>query len=233
MRAMILALTLLSCLYHQTSAAAQREQVLARGSDIVPGAIVCPDFRALQASYRGFTARRGPGPNVEYFGCSLIMPGTVMYLDGEDPGGAPLVTATFPDGRIVRGVTLRDMVEGFVRKPPKPVPQFQKATKSTEIVPTARAGRSQQASASASPLPPIHNSSDTLCEPGRQCNGQEFSTALMDLQRRWALTPGWLRAKCLKNSTLPAMDDCLIRHTVAWLKTNEGADTPWLLAQPQ
>lgn len=124
-------------------------QVIAKGAGVVPGAIICPDFKSVQAAVHGYTAGPVPEPNIELFnpkvvqgdayhgytvgpakkpnlelyGCSLVAPGTVMTLDGEDPGGAPMVTATLPGGRTVKGVSLRDMVEIFVRKPEKTVSQ--------------------------------------------------------------------------------------------------------------
>jgi hypothetical protein len=217
----ILALVLLSCLLQQSEAAPRKDQVIAKGSGPVPGAIICPDFRALQAGFRSFTSRWGPRP--EYFGCTIVKPGTIMTLEGEDPGGAPMVSAILPDGRPVRGVTLNGMVERFAFKPkkaavspPKPAPAQPDAASETE----AKGGNM--------PLPAIQNSPDTFCEAQRQCNAEEFSAKLATLQKRWALMPDWLQQKCTTSLTLPAMDQCVSSETTSWSNANPDKETPWM-----
>jgi hypothetical protein len=170
----------------------------------------------------------GPGPG--YFGCTFIRPGTVMTVEGEDPGGAPMVSALLPDGRQVRGVTLRGMVETFVplsRKaavgPNKPAPvQPDGAGK------TAGGGAAKTGPKNSIPLPAIQNSVDTLCEAQRQCNEQEFATRLALMQKRWAAMPDSLRKKCAERSTLPAMQQCIVTETTSWSNAHPKADTPWM-----
>jgi hypothetical protein len=216
----ILALTLLSLLPLHTSAAPRKAQVIARGSGPVQGAIVCPDFRALQTGYRSLTSRRGPPP--EYFGCAFVAPGTIMSLEGEDPGGAPLVSAVLPDGRPVRGVTLRDMVETFEPKarkaavsPPKPA----------SVQPDAPGKNGSKGSL---PLPSISNSPDTFCQEQRQCSDEEFSARLAMLQKRWDLLPDSLRKKCAASSTVPATEQCISSETTLWSNAHPNKETPWM-----
>jgi hypothetical protein len=217
----ILALLLLSSLLQQSEAAARKEQVIAKGSGPVPGAIVCPDFRALQAGFRSFSSRWGP--NAEYFGCTFVKPGTILTLEGEDPGGAPIVSALLPDGRPVRGVTLNGMVERFVPKPKKA------AISPPKPAPAQPAGASEtEAKGGSIPLPAIQNSPDTFCEAQRQCNAEEFSAKLATLQKRWALMPDWLQQKCAASLTLPAIDQCVSSQTTAWSNTNPDKETPWM-----
>jgi hypothetical protein len=216
----ILALVLLSALLCQSRAAAGKEQVIAKGRGPVPGAIVCPDFRALQAGFRSFSSPWGP--EAERFGCTVIKPGTIMTLEGTDPGGAPMVSALLPDGRTVRGITLNGMVERFVPKPklaaispPNPAP--------------AQVGPASETDPKGNlPLPAIQNSPDTSCEGQRQCNAEEFSAKLATLQKRWALMPEWLQQKCSASLTLPAMDECVSSQTTAWSNTNPDKETPWM-----
>jgi hypothetical protein len=216
----ILTLVLLSALLCQSGAAAGKEQVIAKGRGPVPGAIVCPDFRALQAGYRSFSSPWGAEP--KRFGCTVIKPGTIMTLEGKDAGGAPMVSALLPNGTPVRGITLNGMVERFVPKPkqaantpPNPAP--------------AQAGAASEADPKGNmPLPAIQNSLDTSCEGQRQCNAEEFSAKLATLQKRWAMMPEWLRQKCASSLTLPAMDQCVSAQTTAWSNTNPDKETPWM-----
>lgn len=215
----ILALMLLCVLSPQTGAAAHKEQVIAKGSGPVPGALVCPDFRALQAGFRSFSAYRGPRPG--YFGCTLVPPGTLMTVVGEDPGGAPVVSALLPDGQPVRGVTLNGMVERFVPKPkkaaappPKPVAVRPEADK-----PEPKG---------TMPFPPMQNSPDTLCEAQRPCNDEEFSARLAIAQKRWALMPEGLQRKCAGSATLPALEQCVTGETASWANANPNKETPWM-----
>jgi hypothetical protein len=217
----ILALVLFSCLLHQSEAATRKDQVIARASGPVPGAIVCPDFRALQAGFRSFSSRWGPPP--EHFGCTFVKPGTIMTLDGEDPGGAPMVSAVLPNGTPVRGVTLNGMVERFEFKPKKA------AISPVKPAPAQPAGPSETAAKGGSmPFPAIQKSPDTFCEAQRQCSGEEFSAKLAIFQKRWALMPDWLQQKCASSLTLPAMDQCVSSQTTAYSNTNPDKETPWM-----
>ena len=201
---LILILVLVTALCQQAVAATQ---LIAKGSGAVPGALVCPDFNAIQTAFQSYAAGPVPRSNVEHYGCSLVAPGTVMTLEGEDPGGAPMVTATLPGGRIVRGVTLRDMVEQFERNP--------------SLV-------NRPASLVSIPLPPIHNSTDTVCgQYKRSCSDQEFVQLLLGLQKVWALMPDWLRAKCVANSTFPAIYGCILKETAIFYTSNPSASAPW------
>ena len=211
----ILALMLLFPLSCQNAAAAPKDRAIATGFGPVSGAIVCPDFRAVQAAFRSFTARRGPPP--EYFGCTIVRPGTVMTLEGTDPGGAPVVSALLPDGRPVRGVTLHEMAEIFAPKPRK-----------AAVSPPGGSAPKESGSKGGIPLPPIQNSPDTLCEAQRQCSDEEFSARLAILQKQWALMPDSLRKKCTESATLTAMKQCISSQTTSWSNSHPKAETPWM-----
>jgi hypothetical protein len=219
---MLLALGLFSGLFHQSEAAPRKDQVIAKGSGPVSGAIVCPDFRALQAGFRSFSSRRGPP--AEYFGCTFVKPGTIMTLEGEDPGGAPMVSAVLPDGRPVKGITLNGMVERFVFKPKKAAVSPPKPA----AAPAQTGAASQAEPGGSTPLPAIQNSPDTFCEAQRQCNAEEFSAKLAILQKRWAVMPEWLQQKCAASLTLASMDQCVSSQTTAWSNTNPDKETPWM-----
>ncbi len=229
-------LPLLLCLSGPSLAAAPSAQVIAKPG-ILPGAVVCPDYRAIQAAVRGFTARRGPGAYVEYYGCSFISAGTLMTVVGEDPGGAPVVRVTLPDGRTVTGVTLRDMVESVVIKPRSPSPGRPAPAPGPDALPAFAAAAPATTGAPAAPpkpsksnvpFPALHNSPDTLCEPSRQCNDQEFAEGAAANKERWAMMPPALQKKCASSPTLPALDECIVTNTPAWSKANPGARTPWM-----
>jgi len=212
--------------------AAPQEQVVATGSGMVPGALVCPDYRAVQAAFRGFSAWRGPRADPEYYGCTLVVPGTVMAVVGEDPGGAPIVAVTLPNGRFVQGVTLRGMVEAFVRKPGGPVGGLRApapAQPANAPNPAAKPQAANQPRAAGTiPLPAIHNSPDTLCAPQQQCSDEDFAQWVALLQKRWAMMPDALRKNCQANSTLPAIEKCITSETAAWAKANPNSQTPWM-----
>jgi hypothetical protein len=80
----------------------------------------------------------------------------------------------------------------------------------------------------AQELPPIHNSPDTECDPGRQCNATEFAKQLSELKRQWPMTPQEKRAACVTNNTLPSIQGCVIRQTLAYLNEHPGERAPWL-----
>ena len=240
----ILALVPFVFLVHQPAAAAPK--VIARGMGPVPGAIVCPDFRALQMGFRSFSARRGPPP--EYFGCTQVPPGTVMTVVGADPGGAPVVSVTLPDGRPVRGVTLNGMVEAFTPKPkrtaavpPRPAPppperaapdepraaDRSPAADQPPAAPLSK-GAGKAEPAGTLPMPALQNSKDTLCGPDKPCTDEEFSTSLGVFQKRWARMPDWLQKACADKSTLPAMDQCIANRTSTWASKHPDKETPWM-----
>jgi hypothetical protein len=230
MRVSIIIVALL-CLLYDTAPASPKQQVIARGTGPVPGAIVCPDFRAVQAAFRSFSSWHRPPP--EYFGCTLVPPGEVLTLEGEDPGGAPMVSALLPNGMPVRGVTLHDMVESFAAKSRKAAasPSKQAPVKSDAAAkasgPTL-AVAAKDTSQRSIPLPQIKNSPDTLCEANRQCTDQEFASQFAALDKRWALMPDWLRQRCAASSTLPAMEQCIAGETASWSNVHPEAETPWM-----
>jgi len=190
------------------ASAAPGNQAIAKGSYPVPGALVCPDFRALQAAFRSFSTRRGPYP--EYFGCRMVPPGTLVSVEGADPGGAPVVSAVLPSGEPVRGVTLNDMIEAFVSKqpaPPKPG--------AAPGAPAAKTATAKQDTAPGKiPLPALHNSPDTPCEPTRACTDEEFAGLRAKFEKRWALMPDSVRKKCQTKMVLPEMEQCVAEQTM-------------------
>ncbi len=229
-------LLLLLCLSGPSFAAPPGAQVVAKPG-ILPGAVVCPDYRAIQAAIRGFTGRRGRGANVEYYGCSFIRPGTLMTVVGEDPGGAPVVRVTLPDGRTVTGVTLREMVETIMLNPRRPSPGRMAPPPGPDGRPGyAAAGPAEPGAPPAPPrpskggvpFPALHNSPDTLCESNKQCNDQEVADGVASNKERWAMMPPALQRKCASRATLPGLDECIVTSTPAWSKANPGAQTPWI-----
>ncbi len=116
----------------QAIATPQFVEVAATGVSAVPGAIVCPNFQAVQIVFDGYVAsyedslqdalthgqsqllRGAPRskPDPELYGCVLVAPGTPMKL--EQGNVVPVVTVRLPDGRTVKGVTLPAMI---ARKP--------------------------------------------------------------------------------------------------------------------
>ncbi len=217
-------------------AAPPSSQVIARAG-ILPGAVVCPDYRAVQAAVRGFTGRRGPG--VEYFGCSFVRPGTLMTVVGEDPGGAPVVRVILPDGRTVTGVTLRDMVEAIMLNPRRPLPGGRGPAQGPDERPAYAAAApggpgappAPKPSKGGVPFPALQNSPDTLCEANRPCNDQEFADGVASNKQRWAMMPPALQRKCASSKTLPGLDECIVTNTPAWAKANPGAQTPWVMQE--
>jgi hypothetical protein len=119
---------------------------VAKPVSLVPGAIVCPDFPRvslvfdLYVDYGGdaiqdamthgqSTILRGPSapaPDPTLYGCSLLKPGTGVYVKNSDAftTGIPMVRAQLPDGTIINGVTLPSMLTAI----PLPSP----ATKSSD-----------------------------------------------------------------------------------------------------
>jgi hypothetical protein len=84
----------------------------------------------------------------------------------------------------------------------------------------------------AQELPPVHNSPDTECEVGRQCNAAQFAKQLSDLKRQWPITPQEIRAACAANYTLPTIQGCIIRETLTYLNKHPGQRAPWLPGAP-
>jgi hypothetical protein len=104
--------------------------VTARGVSVVPGAIVCPNHDTVSLMFDLYVAhwtdtqqdaltngqsrllrgRPTPAPDLKLYGCALLPPGTPMML--ERGNIVPVVTATLPDGTMIRGVTLAAMIAG-------------------------------------------------------------------------------------------------------------------------
>jgi uncharacterized protein len=102
--------------------------VTARGVTVVPGALVCPNLDTISLMFHlyavHFTDTVGdalsngqsrllhgpptPAPDLKFYGCALLPPGTSMLL--ELGNVVPVVTAKLPDGTTIRGVTLPDMI---------------------------------------------------------------------------------------------------------------------------
>ena len=80
---------------------------------------------------------------------------------------------------------------------------------------------------SGTPLPALLNSPDTQCG-GRRCSDGEFDGLMSDLERQWAITPEWIRFKCVSNSTFPAMEQCILQETKSWIGKNPNRQAPWL-----
>jgi hypothetical protein len=97
-----------------------------------PGAIVCQDFASLRLVFDLYSHHwedtmqdkltngqsqvlRGPPsptPDLKVHGCSLVRPGTPVYVENSDAftTGIPKVSTKLPDGTMVRGVTLPKML---------------------------------------------------------------------------------------------------------------------------
>ncbi|HEY5210517.1 MAG TPA: tetratricopeptide repeat protein [Stellaceae bacterium] len=104
--------------------------VTARGVSVVPGAIVCPSHDTVSLIFDLYVAHwtdtqqdaltngqsrllRGkpaPAPDLKFYGCALLPPGTPMLL--ERGNIVPVVIATLLDGTTIRGVTLASMIAG-------------------------------------------------------------------------------------------------------------------------
>lgn len=99
------------------------KQVFARAIPAVPGAVICPNYRAVSLMIDWYRAQwqenfqdqitkgqsrllqgepSSPPPLTRY-GCALAPAGTPMAL--EIGNVVPVVTATLPNGKTVRGVT--------------------------------------------------------------------------------------------------------------------------------
>jgi hypothetical protein len=221
----ILALALLFSFTHQAAAGPPADRVITKGSGPVPGALVCPDYRALQAAFRSFSGWRGPRP--DYFGCTLVMSGTALTMVGTDPGGAPVVSGLLPNGAPVRGVTLRDMVD--ILAPPKPRKAAVSPPKPAPIKPGASADAPSDAVVKGTmPLPQIQNSPDTFCQVQKPCSDEEFAARLAIVEKRWALMPDSLQKGCAESSTLTLMEQCIAGQTSAWMNAHPTAETPWM-----
>lgn len=99
------------------------KQVVAKAIPMVPGAVICPNYRAVNLMIDWYIAHwhdsfqdavtkgqsqllRGEStskPQLTRYGCALAPAGTPMTL--EIGNVVPVVTATLPDGSTVRGVT--------------------------------------------------------------------------------------------------------------------------------
>jgi hypothetical protein len=103
--------------------------VIARGTGVVPGAIVCPDLRTVNMMFQEYSdywedaqqdamthgqskllrGEPAPKPDFELFDCALLASGSPMSM--ELGNVVPVVTATLPDGSTIKGVTLPSMVQ--------------------------------------------------------------------------------------------------------------------------
>ena len=116
----------------QPSLAAFHPNARAKSLSAAPGAIVCPDFASVRLVFSLYashwedtmqdavtqgqaTVLRGafaPAPDPALYGCSLLKPGTAVYVENTDAftTGIPIVSAQLPDGSTIRGVTLPGML---------------------------------------------------------------------------------------------------------------------------
>ena len=105
----------------------KEEQVVSTGVSVVPGAIVCPDFRTVQFMFDWYTTHwedeqrnvltngqsrliegETSPPNFKLYGCALIPPGTSLIL--QKGNVVPVVTTKLPNGKVISGVTLPSMI---------------------------------------------------------------------------------------------------------------------------
>jgi hypothetical protein len=102
--------------------------VVARGLGVVPGALICPDYNTLTTVFDLYNAhweetyqdvftngqsrllRGAPAqfPDLAYFACTLVIPGTPLFL--EIGNVVPVVSVSLADGTKFRGVTLPGMI---------------------------------------------------------------------------------------------------------------------------
>lgn len=105
------------------------EPVIAKGVSVIPGAIVCPDYRTVSVMIRWYnehwadtmedTITRGQSrlmrgaatrsPDFARFGCALIAPGTPMTVQRGNM--VPVVEGKLPNGKSFRGVTDPSMLQ--------------------------------------------------------------------------------------------------------------------------
>lgn len=105
------------------------EPVIAKGVSVIPGAIVCPDYRTVSVMISWYNAHwadtledtitrgqsrlmRGAAtrsPDFARFGCALIAPGTPMTV--ERGSMVPVVEGKLPNGKPFRGVTDPSMLQ--------------------------------------------------------------------------------------------------------------------------
>lgn len=80
---------------------------------------------------------------------------------------------------------------------------------------------------SGTTLPAMMNSSDTYCGP-RRCSDREFNIMIDGLRTQWAITPEWIRDRCVANATFPSMEQCIQKQTQSWVAENSNRQAPWL-----
>jgi hypothetical protein len=100
---------------------------VAQGVSVVPGAIICSNYRAVQVVFDLYTSHwsdtaqdavtkgqsrliRGdaaPAPDPTLYGCVLLPSGTPMRM--KDGNAVPIVTAKMADGTNIKGVTFPSM----------------------------------------------------------------------------------------------------------------------------
>lgn len=79
----------------------------------------------------------------------------------------------------------------------------------------------------ASGFPVLHNSSDTECEPHRQCTDEEFQQLVAAEKAKWAKTPKPIRDLCTASQTLPRLYDCVLGASVQWANLHPGQPMDW------
>lgn len=80
---------------------------------------------------------------------------------------------------------------------------------------------------SGTSLPAMMNSADTYCGQHR-CSDREFNSMIEGLRTQWAITPEWIRDRCVANATFPSMEQCIQKQTQSWIAENENRQAPWL-----
>jgi hypothetical protein len=81
---------------------------------------------------------------------------------------------------------------------------------------------------SGTQLPAMLNLPDTQCGEHRRCTDAEFNILVEGLQRRWAITPEWVRFNCVENSSFASMELCIRKQTGSWLAQNPNRQAPWM-----
>jgi hypothetical protein len=90
-------------------------------------------------------------------------------------------------------------------------------------------GATQKPSSPAlTPLPAIHNSTDTECGDHRQCSDSEFAGLADNLRRQWALVPGEIRTQCSAYSTYPPLEHCILSKSISWMAKHPNDPAPWI-----
>jgi hypothetical protein len=177
----------------------------------VPGAIICGDMETVQGVLQWYLDRWSdavqdamtngqarllrestvsPDPYLKSLGCTLVPEGTRMNTTAGY--FAPIVTATMPNGKVVRGVTLPSMYTL--------TPEDQEAQNAALRAKIAR----QQF------LPDLTNSPGTKCDAsGATCSDAQFSAAVSRAAYQWKFVSDDMKAYCSDKHTLVALETCL------------------------